>query len=83
MSTFCKVDIFFRNQDFETLLFVEHDIYIYVHKCILLRYSIIETEDIVTWMIHLEGVKPQYAVILPDVHAEAIITYPFNVRCEA
>jgi len=30
-------------------------------------------------MILLEGVKPQYAVILPGVHAEAIITHPFNV----
>lgn len=34
---------------------------------------------IVTRMILLEGVKPQYAVILPGVHAEAIITHPFNV----
>lgn len=30
-------------------------------------------------MILLEGVKPQYAVILPSMHAEAIITHPFNV----
>lgn len=30
-------------------------------------------------MILLEGVKPQYAVILPGLHAEAIITHPFNV----
>lgn len=36
-------------------------------------------EGIVTRMILLEGVKPQYAVILPSVHAEAIITHPFNV----
>lgn len=37
----------------------------------------------ITRMILLEGVKPQYAVILSSMHAEAIITHPFNVSHRA
>ena len=41
--------------------------------------GILEKTGASTRMIFLEGVKLQYAVILPGVHAEAIITHPFNV----
>jgi len=54
------------------LLFGRHDI-------LLSREALSRDGVVVTRMILLEGVKPQYAVILPGVHAEAIITHPFNV----
>lgn len=61
-----------RNQD-KMLLFWRRDIL--PSREVLSRDGVV-----VTRMILLEGVKPQYAVILPGVHAEAIITHPFNVN---
>lgn len=60
-----------RNQD-KTLLFGRCDI-------LPSREALSRDGGIVTRMILLEGVKPQYAVILAGVHAKAIITHPFNV----